>query len=315
MLAPGERAARPLIKFGGELDGVAAERGHAECLGRGGYLSLALRQAALSDRSLPTVVAAGPPITTPGGHCHFLGGTATGVDGVRAAVRTHAEHGVDVIKIMASGGGLTPGTHVERPQFRFDELRAAVEEAHRYGLPIVAHARGTRAVADAVAVGVDGLEHVSFATADGIDPAPTRLVTTLAERGTVLGLTLPAPGTPLPPAGAALIPAILANGQRLHRSSAQIIGGSDAGIASSRPHDVARFAVGALIELGMSPAEALRTWTSRAAGGCGLGDRKGRIAPGYDADLLAVDGGPLHSPDDLHHIRAVYLRGIRWETQ
>src|SRR5690242_2823 len=75
-------------------------------LGDRGYLSLGLR----GQPGLPAIVAAGPPITTPGGHCHYLGGTAEPTEkGVRAAVRVHAERGVDVIKIMASGGNLTPG--------------------------------------------------------------------------------------------------------------------------------------------------------------------------------------------------------------
>ncbi|HEU5391495.1 MAG TPA: amidohydrolase family protein, partial [Streptosporangiaceae bacterium] len=76
-------------------------------LGDRGYLSLGLR----GRPGMPAIVAAGPPITTPGGHCHYLGGTAEPTEkGVRAAVREHAERGVDIIKIMASGGNLTPGT-------------------------------------------------------------------------------------------------------------------------------------------------------------------------------------------------------------
>ena len=78
------------------------------------YLSLGLRGRA----DLPTVVAAGPPITTPGGHCHYLGGaTAPTCAGVRAAVREHASRGVNVIKIMASGGNLTPGSRQDLAQF------------------------------------------------------------------------------------------------------------------------------------------------------------------------------------------------------
>jgi imidazolonepropionase-like amidohydrolase len=124
-------------------------------LGDRRYLSLVLRATALTDRSLPAVVAAGPPITTPGGHCHFLGGEVgeAGEQGVRGAVRSHAERGVDVIKIMASGGNLTPDSRPEAVQFSRAELRAAVAEAHRHGLPIVAHAHGTQSIADALAAG------------------------------------------------------------------------------------------------------------------------------------------------------------------
>jgi imidazolonepropionase-like amidohydrolase len=73
---------------------------------------------------------------------------------------------------MASGGNLTPGSRPERPQFEPDELRAAVDEAHRHQLPITAHVHSARAVAAAVAAGVDGLEHVTFMTAEGVDPVP-----------------------------------------------------------------------------------------------------------------------------------------------
>ena len=281
-------------------------------LGDRGYLSLTLRAAAASDASLPTIVTAGPPITTPGGHCHYLGGAAAGVDGVRAAVRAHVERGVDVIKIMASGGTLTPGTRPELPQFGLDELRAAVDEAHRHGLPITAHAHGTQAVADAVAAGVDGLEHVSFMTADGVDPAPAELVRTIADRRIVLGITLviaPVPGATMPPAIAARVPALTANGRRLYESGAPITAGTDAGIGRAKPHDVLRWAVGQLTRIGPTPAEALRASTSQAAAVCGLGHRKGRLAPGYDADILAIDGDPLTDPAALHRIRAVYVRG------
>jgi imidazolonepropionase-like amidohydrolase len=88
-----------------------------------------------------------------------------------------------------------------------------------------------------------------------------------------------------------------------------MIAGSDAGIGPITPHDVVRYAPAMLRELGIAQAEVLRMLTSGAAGVIGLGHRKGRLAPGFDADILAVDGDPIADPDALHRIRAVYARG------
>ena len=87
--------------------------------------------------------------------------------------------------------------------------------------------------------------------------------------------------------------------------------GTDAGIAPIKPPDVLRHAVAMLGMLGMTPAEALRASTSHAAAVCGLGHRKGRLEPGYDADVLAVHGDPLTDPAALHRILGVYVRGER----
>jgi len=277
-------------------------------LGDRGYLSLGLRGRA----DLPTIVAAGPPITTPGGHCHYLGGTAAPtIEGVQAAVREHAARGVDVIKIMASGGNLTPGSREDLAQFPPEVLSAAVDEADRLGLPVTAHAHAVDAIADAVAAGVDGLEHVTFWTEDSVD-APAHLIQLIADQRIVVGATVgmvPVPGMAPPPAVAMRMPAMIANMRRLYESGAVMVAGTDAGIAPVKPHDVVRHAPPMLGQLGFSPAEALRAITSVAAGVCGLGHSKGRIAPGFDADILCVDGDPVADPEALHRIRAVYARG------
>ncbi|WP_406044985.1 amidohydrolase family protein [Micromonospora sp. NBC_00898] len=282
-------------------------------LGDRGYLSLGLREAAHTDPSLPEILAAGPPITTPGGHCHYLGEPAVGRAGIRAAIRERADRGVDVIKIMASGGNLTPGSRPELAQYGLAELRAAVEEAHRLQLPITAHAHGTQAIADALAAGVDGLEHVSFMTADGVDEISEELLVALVSNPVTLGMTLgiaPAPGAAPPPGMIARMPAMIANAQRMYRAGASMIAGTDAGISPIKPPDVLRWAFAHLQQLGMTPAEALHSCTARAAAACGLGDRKGRLVSGYDADMLVIDGNPLDDPVALHQIRRVYLRGV-----
>ena len=221
---------------------------------------------------------------------------------------------MDVIKIMASGGNLTAGSRPERNQFGPAELRVAVDEAHRHGLPITAHAHGTQSIVDAVAAGVDGLEHITFMTEDGVDEIPGGLLERIAEQRIVLGLTLgvvPIDGpSPIPPGMAARLPAMMANTRRMYASGAVMIAGTDAGLGPIKPHDVLRWAIDQLSQhVGLSPLEALRANTSVAATACGLGSRKGRVAPGYDADLLVVDGDPLADLAALHRIRAVYVRG------
>ncbi|MCW6007598.1 amidohydrolase family protein [Micromonospora sp. CPCC 205371] len=273
-------------------------------LGDRGYLSLVLRDELARDPMAgPQVLAAGPPITTTGGHCWFLGGEADGVEGIRAAVRERAERGVDVIKIMATGGELTPGSRADTAQYGPSELRAAVDEAHRRGLPVTAHAHAAGTIIDAVAAGVDMIEHCSYATPDVVD--------TLRAAGTVVSVTVGAdPGVPYPPRLVTLLVEYFQMVARLRGAGVPVVCGSDAGIREAKPHGVLPYGVAALVERsGFSPAEALRAATSLAAEACGVGTHKGRVAPGYDADLLAVDGNPLTDITSLTRVRAVFRAG------
>jgi imidazolonepropionase-like amidohydrolase len=159
--------------------------------------------------------------------------------------------------------------------------------------------------------GVDGMEHVSFWSADGVDD-PGDLVDRIADSRVAVGITSgTAPGAVPPPAVAMRIPRITANNRRLYEAGAHLVLCSDAGIGPPKPHDVLRFTVEQTAMIGVPPEEALMLATSRAAAACGLGHHKGRLAPGFDADIVAVDGNPLADLAALHRIRAVFARGVR----
>ena len=212
---------------------------------------------------------------------------------------------------MASGGHMTPGSSQHDRQFTVPELRAVVDEAHRNGLPVTAHAHATESIADALAAGVDGIEHVSFWSEDGVDDRPD-LVAEIVSRQVVVGATVglrPTPDLVPPPEILVRLPKIIATLERLIADGALVVAGTDAGIAPPKPHSPLPYAVPQLVTLGMTPLDALRTVTSVAARTCGLGRRKGRLAPGFDADLAVVGGDPFTDPAAMHDVRAVYLGG------
>ncbi|MFM6850207.1 MAG: amidohydrolase family protein [Terrabacter sp.] len=261
-------------------------------LGGRGLVTLDLRDDLAGDPTAgPTVLAAGPALTTPGGHCWFLGGECADVTELRAAVGRLAAAGVDVVKVMATGGNVTPGSAPHESQFGVDELRAVVESAHGAGLPVAAHAHGAGGVADALTAGVDTIEHVTFMTADGIARDPG-LVERLAASGTPLSLTgASLPGMPPGPALAARLPALIEHLRGLLTSGASCFFSTDAGIGPIKPHDALPHGAVLLVELGgQSVARAVAMCTSGPADALRLTDRAGRLRAGAPADVLVVQG-------------------------
>jgi imidazolonepropionase-like amidohydrolase len=265
---------------------------------------------------LPTVLASGPPITSRGGHCWNMGGAASGLDELRTAVQERARRGVDIVKIMASGGMLTPGTPVDQGQFTSEELAAVVGEAHAAGLPVTAHAHALSAIRDAIAAGVDGIEHCTFLTAESVY-VPEDTVAALAARRTLVCPTLGhLPGAvPPPQLRERLLKAGLGDEARstqvadMHAAGVAIVSGTDGGISPGKAHGILPFAIEALVDGGVAPADALATATSLAAAACGLSDRKGHIRAGHDADLIIVDADPLSDIRALSGLNTTVLAG------
>ncbi|WP_109506502.1 amidohydrolase family protein [Nocardioides speluncae] len=291
-------------------------------LGDTGYRTLAHRL----DPGLPRVVAAGPPLTVPDGHCHFLGGVVT-ADGIKDAIAEHADRGVDVVKVMASGGMLTPGTDVLGIQFDPAELRQLVEIAHDLGLSVLAHAHSLAGIQHAIAAGVDGIEHFTGLTAEGVQ-LPDAVLSLVAAGGIVVDPTL---GTDLaklaeigepPPAIKAVMerlgldPMDMFEGRiallsRFREYDVRLVTGTDAGIGPPKQHGNAWLAVMDLVRGGYPVDEALATATSGAADACDLTGITGRMAPDHLADLLAVDGDLRTDPNALGRPATVMVRGLQ----
>ena len=286
------------------------------------------------DDAMPWIVASGPPITTPGGHCGYLGGEVAGADQLHAAVRDRVERRVDVVKVMASGGITTPGTDIYAPQFALQDLRLLVDAAHRAGLPVTAHAHAALAIDQAVAVGTDGLEHAGYLTRSDHPGAPglaalrditatDQQLQALAASGmavcpTVGGFTVQA----LRRAPEALQRRMREAGvtpeelidkrcsliQQMHQAGVRLVGGADAGIGPNKAHGLYAESVIELVAA-TGLVDSLVASTSTAAQVCGLGERKGRLARGYDADVVVVAGDLSRDVAGLRDVRQVVLRG------
>ncbi len=253
----------------------------------------------------PTLVVAGAPITTTGGHCYFMGGEADGELGIKRAVREHSRAGVDWIKVMATGGNMTPGTNTFVPQYSVDELRACIEDAHRLGLRVASHAHGLAGIRVAVEAGVDVIEHCSFTVPEGIQ-RDDALIEAIARKGIIVSPTISVgyrrwADDGRKAARADLTRAMVAAGCKIAMST-------DCGIPGV-PHEALPDALEVVREMtGLPPVEIIKLATSTSATHLGLDDR-GVILPGKRADLLVVGGNPLEQLSALKQVRLVVAGG------
>jgi imidazolonepropionase-like amidohydrolase len=276
---------------------------------------------------LPRVVAAGPPLTVPDGHCHYLGGAVSGAEGLRRAVAEHAERGVDVIKVMASGGMVTPGTDAFAPQFGEAELAACVAAGHAAGLRVLAHAHALVAVRVAIRAGVDGIEHFTCLTETGV-VTPDDVLADVVTAGITVDQTLgidagqAPPPDRMPPGIKAVLERLgldletfrttrIEQARRLREHGVRVITGTDAGAAPTKRHGAAWRAVLELVDAGYPVAEAVATATAGAADELGLAGVTGRLRAGLAADLLVVDGDLSTDPQALSRPVTVLVRGAQ----
>ena len=224
--------------------------------------------AASHPRPLPRVIWAGPPITRRGGHCHFWGGEVATEADVAAAIEARIAVGAGVVKVIVSGGGLTPGTDPAVAEMPPPLLRLAVRLAHDAGRPVAAHCHATDAMRLAVDAGVDRIEHGSFLDRDGRVRFDAGLAAEMAARGIGVGATAigavrtaerlrrgEAPANPGDVHALERLEARRSNIARWLEAGVRIVPGSDAGVAHTH-HDALLDELALYVEAGLTEAEA-----------------------------------------------------------
>ena len=292
-------------------------------LGSGSYIDVALRSAI--DRGLvegPRILAATLPLGATGGHAddttgfapniefHGETGVANGIDAVRARVRENVKRGADVIKFMASAGVLSNETSVGAPQYSQAEMDAIVDEAHRWGKKVAAHAHGTEAIKMAIRAGVDSVEHCSFIDDEGLKLAKqhgTYLVFDIYNDDFILAEYGKLGVPPAQIAKEKLVGRVQReNFRKAVKAGEKMAFGTDAGVY---PHGWNAKQFAKEVEWGMTPLQAIRSATINAADLIGWQDKVGAIKPGYYADMVAVSGDPLADVSTLEHVGFVMKGG------
>lgn len=246
----------------------------------------------------PRILPAGLVICMTGGHARFIGREADGPAEVVQAVREQLAAGAAVIKFIATGGVLTPGTSPESAQMTLDELAAGMAEARQAGRRIAAHAHGAEGMKNAVRAGAHSIEHATLMDdkaadlmrAHGVFMVPTlSALATTADCRWACGV----PETVLQKARA-LRPRHEASFKKAYRSGIPIAMGTDAGTPFNE-HGANAQELERMVALGMSPMDALVAATASASRLLGINQEVGTIEVGKVADLLVVSGNPLRN--------------------
>jgi imidazolonepropionase-like amidohydrolase len=244
----------------------------------------------------PRIVGAGRAICMIGGHARFIGQEVEGTEQVRRVVAEEVAAGAGVIKIIASGGVLTPGTSPDEAQMTMEELAAAVDAAQQAGKRVAAHAHGAAGMKNAITAGVRSIEHATLLDDEagalmkrhGVYMVPTlsALATTAACR----------PSCGIPESALDKAKAMTkrhrASFKAAHQSGIAIAMGTDAGTPFNYHGDNAQ-ELERMVAFGMTPMEAIVASTATAAGLIGIQDSVGTLAKGMEADLVILKGNPL----------------------
>jgi imidazolonepropionase-like amidohydrolase len=240
----------------------------------------------------PRMVASNLVVCMTGGHGNWLGRESNGPDDVRKAVREQIKAGADMVKLIATGGVMTPGMQLGSQQLTDAELAAGIDEAHKAGLKAAAHAHGADGIKAAVLAGIDSIEHGSFLTDE--------IIGLMQQRGTFLSPTLCSlqgflEAPPNAVADWAMVKAHSARDalndgvRRAYAAGVKLVLGTDAGTPLNY-HGANARELALMAQLGIAPLDALRAGTRNGAELLGKLDQLGTLAVGKQADLALCQG-------------------------
>ena len=266
----------------------------------------------------PEILSCGMPITTTRGHCHWLGLIADTPEEVRRAAERMLAEDADFLKIMATGGNMTPSSDPMRAQYDDAVLLMVADLGRAAGKHTAAHVLSRAALPGAVAARVRTIEHCDWRVREDLYEFDVDLAKKLLDQQQYVGITMSgiARRAFLPEVAGLNIGPVRRLDQRFSCERRMIDFGlrytlhSDAGV---RLTPIDRFDLAlmtAVRELKLTPAEALRAVTATAAEAIGLNDR-GALTPGKRADLLVVEGNPLQDIACVGRVKAVLQAG-RW---
>jgi imidazolonepropionase-like amidohydrolase len=267
----------------------------------------------------PRLLVCGRPITIPEGHCHFLGGVARGVDEVSTLAEELIGEGVDVLKIMATGGNMTVTSDPLKAQYSREEVAVIVKIATRNGRRVTAHARGIEGIRVSTEASVHGIEHCRMEVGQGEWKFDDLLAREIAARGITAAPTLAASYRAFQRQAAGgkvgirkgAIPFAIRqqNAARLREAGVRVVVGTDAGASLARFDEAVHVEMESLVGAGWTPLEAIEAGTRGAAAAIGRDQEIGTLEPGKRADVVIVRGDPARHITDVRNVEAVMLGG------
>ncbi len=262
----------------------------------------------------PEFQASGKAITMTGGHGHRFGRECDGEDDARKATREQLKKSADVIKVMATGGVLTPGVEPGSPQLTIAEMTAAVEEAHKAGRKAAAHAQGTIGIKNALLAGIDSIEHGIILDNETIEimlAHNTYLVPTLVAPYFIIKYGQEGGVPEYAIEKSKRIEDVHTNSfQKALKAGVNIAMGTDSGTPFNQ-HDGTAHELILMVKHGMKPLDAITAATKTAAKLLGIDNKYGTIEEGKFADLIVVARDPVKDIRTMLDVEHVYKKGIR----